>query len=121
MSGTVQGLKNITKAVELHKKVTAAGLRTGLMRAGLFLQRESQKIVPVDTGALRASANTRLEGTDKDLAVIVSYSQEYAIFVHENLESRHKPGKTAKYLEKPAREKRGAMEDIVIKAIKEAQ
>lgn len=32
-----------------------------LLQAGLFLQRESQKVVPVDTGHLRASAFTRLE------------------------------------------------------------
>lgn len=33
----------------------------GLLLAGLRLQREAQKRVPVDTGALRASAFTRLE------------------------------------------------------------
>jgi hypothetical protein len=32
-----------------------------LTMGGLFLQRESQLLVPVDTGALRASAFTRLE------------------------------------------------------------
>lgn len=43
------------------------GLRRGLtmaqalLRAGLFLQRESQKRVPVEYGTLRASAFTRLE------------------------------------------------------------
>lgn len=35
---------------------------TGLLLAGLRLQRESQLIVPVDTGALRNSAHTRLDG-----------------------------------------------------------
>ena len=37
-------------------------LVAALMTAGLKLQRASQKIVPVDTGALKASAFTRLEG-----------------------------------------------------------
>lgn len=32
-----------------------------LLRAGLLVQRESQLLVPVDTGALRASAFTELE------------------------------------------------------------
>jgi hypothetical protein len=36
-------------------------LAQGLVLGGLRLQRESQKIVPVDTGDLRASAFTRLE------------------------------------------------------------
>lgn len=35
-------------------------LAKALLKAGLFLQRESQKRVPIDTGALRASAFTRL-------------------------------------------------------------
>jgi hypothetical protein len=33
----------------------------GLLLGGLFLQRESQKIVPVDTGNLKASAFTRID------------------------------------------------------------
>lgn len=42
----------------LQKEITLA---QALLRGGLFLQRESQKVVPVDTGNLRASAFTRLE------------------------------------------------------------
>lgn len=34
--------------------------------------------------------------------VVVGYSAAYAVYVHENLESRHTVGE-AKYLEKPAR------------------
>lgn len=37
------------------------GMAQGLMLAGLRLQRESQKLVPVDTGALKNSAFTHLE------------------------------------------------------------
>ena len=36
-----------------------ARLQQALVLAGLFLQRESQKLVPVDTGNLKASAFTR--------------------------------------------------------------
>ena len=51
---------------QLRAEVTA-GMRAGigmlksLLRAGLLLQRESQRNVPVDTGNLRASAFTRVE------------------------------------------------------------
>lgn len=38
-----------------------ATLLQGLLIAGLRLQRESQKLVPVDTGALKNSAFTRVE------------------------------------------------------------
>ena len=40
-----------------HGQTTAQAL----LQAGLRLQRESQLLVPVDTGALKASAFTRLE------------------------------------------------------------
>lgn len=45
------------------KKVVANGgtLEQGLIIAGLKLQRESQKLVPVDTGALKNSAYTKKE------------------------------------------------------------
>lgn len=41
--------------------LTGATMATALLRAGLRLQRESQQLVPVDTGNLKASAFTRLE------------------------------------------------------------
>lgn len=116
---SVQGLSNVTAALKKSKTKATKGLRVGLFRAALFLQRESQKIVPVDTGALRASANTRMEGTAETPEAIVSYGQDYAVHVHENLEMRHKPGKVAKYLEKPALENKDKLRDIVMKAIKE--
>lgn len=46
----------VSKAME-----RGATLAQALLLAGLFLQRASQKLVPVDTGALKGSAFTRLE------------------------------------------------------------
>ena len=115
--GTVQGVKEIQRAFKARKRATARGLRRGLLTAGLFLQRESQKIVPVDTGNLRRSADTRAEGTGFDTAVIVSYGANYALWVHEQVQNRHAPGKSAKFLEKPLREKRGRMAAIVVEEV----
>lgn len=115
----VKGLAALEAKLKKNTDQIIKGLRKGLFRAGLFIQRESQKLVPVDTGALRASANTRIEGTGAESEVIVSYSTDYGVYVHENLEARHKPGKTAKYLETPLREKRQRLEKIVIEAIEE--
>jgi len=114
---SVQGTKSITRALEARRKATIKGLRKGLYQAGLFLQRESQKIVPIDTTDLKESADTRMEGTGRDVAVIVSYGTDYAVYVHEDLEARHKPGKQAKFLEQPFREKRERMREIVVEAI----
>jgi len=45
-------------------------LGKGLLTAGLALQRNSQQIVPVDTGFLRASAFTREEGSSNSIPII---------------------------------------------------
>jgi hypothetical protein len=88
-----------------------------LKQAGLFIQRESQKIVPVEFGLLKNSARTRSEGKGFDTAVIVSYGTSYAIYVHENLGARHKLGKSAKFLEIPIRTKQKEIIDIIMGAV----
>ena len=115
---SVQGVKKLTAALDLRRMKTVAGFRQGLMKAGLFLQRESQKIVPIKTSFLKASANTRMEGHGAKSVVTVSYSTEYAIYVHEDLEARHKPGKSAKFLEKPLHEKQNLMAEIIVEEVK---
>ena len=40
----------------------------------------------------------------KDVSVLVGYTQNYALFVHEDLEAHHPVGQ-AKFLEQPARER----------------
>lgn len=74
------------------------GLTLGLKKAGLFLQGESMRIVPVDKGNLRASAFTRSEGDNTpNVDVTVGYTANYAIFVHENLDAAHGAAFNAKY------------------------
>ena len=96
------------------KSSSAAGVERGLKRAGLFLQRESQLIVPVDTGNLKGGAFTRkVSGIGFDADVVVGYVADYAVYVHEDLQARHQPGKQAKYLEQPARQNRTAILKII--------
>lgn len=72
-----------------------------LYREAHAIFRASQRIVPVDKGFLRASGV--LEGPTNG-EVLIGYggpAASYAIYVHEDPEARHKPGKSYKYLEKP--------------------
>ena len=101
----VLGIKRVQAALRKHIIKSNRNLTIGLMRGGLFLQRESMKIVPVDKNVLRPSARTRKTGTATRPEVTVSYGTNYAVYVHEDLNARHKSGKSAKFLEKPAREK----------------
>jgi hypothetical protein len=51
-------IKDIVK----DEVIDGAKLEDALLKGGLFLQRESQRLCPVATGALRASAFTRPDG-----------------------------------------------------------
>lgn len=136
---------SITNAKRIRAKLTKqatkhiGGLQRGLMRAGLALQRESMKIVPVMTGNLRASAFTRPTGSGTKFEVQVGYTAKYALYVHEDLEAAHGsvfnakhaeriakakgrdkkiwfnrgPDQQAKFLEKPFREQRKRLAEIV--------
>ena len=134
----ITGIREMQQALAKTEKLTYKGLRTGLKRAGLLLQRESMKLVPIQTGNLRGSADTQMEGAGKQVAAVVFYSTDYAIFVHENLEAAHGaafnakyaeeiaaappnhpfyfkrgPKQQAKFLEQPLREMRGQLVQIV--------
>lgn len=93
----------ITKA-RAHREDLSGKVELGLKAVGLYFQRESQKLVPVDTGALRNSAFTRAEGSGFDTEISVGYTVNYAIYVHENLTAFHHVGQ-AKFLEEPIRTK----------------
>jgi hypothetical protein len=84
---------------ERRQAVTLTGVAT-------VVREEANKIVPVDTGQLQDSGRVLPPvgaGTPVS-SVTVRYGDEkayYALIVHEDLEMRHDPGKTAKFLEKP--------------------
>jgi len=110
----IKGMDKVLKKLSKSKAVTAAGVERGLKQAGLFLQAHSQRICPIDTGNLRGSAFTRNAGGRGFKAdIVVGYTANYAVYVHENLQARHKPPTQAKYLEQPAREKKDKIFRII--------
>ena len=57
-----QPAKTLPLGKIIHEVIKKGGtILQGLLTAGMRLQRESQKLVPVDTGNLKASAFTRKE------------------------------------------------------------
>jgi len=85
----VKGMDSLLKRMQQSQAAIGKKVEIGLKRAGLFLQAESQKIVPVHMGNLKASAFTRSEGSGFKTAVVVGYTAKYAVYVHENLEALH--------------------------------
>ena len=95
-------------------KMGVAG-RRGLLKAGLFLQRKSQKVVPWEFRILENSAGTKPIGEGWHTDVVVYYTASYAVYVHEITTNKHKPGRKAKFLEDPAREYRAEILKIIAK------
>lgn len=60
----------------------------------------SKRLVPVDTGALKGSGYTKVMSGPDGVEITLGYSQNYALYVHENMEAHHENGQ-AKYLEIP--------------------
>lgn len=109
----IEGAKAVRTNLKEFTKQEGQRFRRNLIRAGLFLQRESQQIVPIDTAALKNSAGTRPLGQGWKTDVVVFYTQAYAIYVHERTDIPHKPGKSAKFLTIPMREKRSVLLKII--------
>ncbi|WP_370420337.1 minor capsid protein [Streptomyces sp. QH1-20] len=78
---------------------TRAGAVRGLRLAAEHILAESRKIVPLEEGRLERSGTATVdEGT---LTAAVAYDTPYAARQHEQLNQRHSPGRSAKYLERP--------------------
>lgn len=100
----IRGLPALLRKLKDKAEDYEKGNERGLKRCAALLLRESMKIVPVDTGFLRRSGSWSMVGKGLTAKAMVGYSAAYSIFVHENLEARHKPGKSAKFLEQPYRD-----------------
>lgn len=101
---------------------------------------DSQNLVPVDTGALKASGKVKppkmeavtnvAMGTGgvtvaggRATVVEIEYGGPdvpYAVIVHEDLQMRHAPGKTAKFLSRPANLAIGLLNRLAREALQKA-
>lgn len=99
----LEGFIELTNKLNKSVSQISDTVQSALLDCGNDLQQKAVDITPIDTGALRASAFTEVDRQGKNPAVIVGFEEEYAIYVHENLEAHHDIGQ-AKFLEQPLRE-----------------
>lgn len=87
MTDAVEGLEDVL--ANLNREIDGIKGRTvaGLLAAGLLVEGESNRRVPVEYGNLRGSSYAR-RAQDDPRAVEVGYTANYAVFVHENLEQK---------------------------------
>jgi type VI protein secretion system component VasA len=103
---------------EVQRNLSAAirqiggGTARGVLKAGLFVQRESMLRTPVQYGKLRASAVTTSSTVNGSPITVIAYTAAYAPFVHEILTARHKIGQ-AKFLEAAVQENANRIVQII--------
>ena len=103
---SITGHSGIKIKLDLATKNMERGWKKGMQEAAEYLKKKSQEIVPVDAGVLYRSAFTTNWGTGFKTQFTVGYSAPYAVYVHEDLNMKHRPGKTAKFLEIPLNDPR---------------
>lgn len=91
------------------KTQSAAAL--GLLKGAEHLLAKSREVVPIEESTLSGSGATSLD--EPGLTAAVSYDTPYAARQHEELNWRHDPGRTAKYLERPLKEEKRTIEAII--------
>jgi hypothetical protein len=88
----VKGVQEVLNRLKNVDRRLAGRVESGLKKCGLHLLRESQKIVPVQTGILKSTGITRkVSGMGFSTDVVVSYGAGlnvephciYAVLVHE--------------------------------------
>lgn len=118
MSKHVFGVGPIIARLRKYYDATAKAVEEVTPKACELVKRESQKIVPVDKGDLHDSAFTYIEGKGFFTEGYVGYWRHYAIWVHENLENNHAPGKQAQFLVAPLRRLRPRILQMYANAIR---
>jgi hypothetical protein len=102
-----QSIRRFEKSLDKAEKDYEKKLEQGLVRGALFLLAKSQEVVPVDTGALKASGTIRQEGKGAKTIVFVVYTDSKAVIVHERIKGPrgkkvyHAEPTQAKFLERP--------------------
>lgn len=116
----VTGIQAVIRAIGKARKKDAIKIAEGLEKSGHVILRKSQKYVPVETGALKASGQVITTGRGMGARTTVVYGSQvafYALYVHEDLTKRHTAPTCAKYLERAVREVRGTIASIVARQI----
>lgn len=133
MGVKVLGVAALSRILRIKRKLTADAVERGVVKAGLFVQAESEEIVPVDTGAMRATAYTEKQGTGFKTEAHVGYGTDYAVFAHEiasyahgeafnikyaaeiaaGTEHARRPQEQYKFLEKPLQDNKATIVEIV--------
>ena len=107
ITARLTGVRALQKELKRQGRKAQKALARALLAEGEQIMAKSKRLVPVDTGALRASGHVQLPVIrGKNVKVTLGYggaAVPYAVFVHEK-QARHNAPTQNKYLEQPFNE-----------------
>lgn len=127
---TLSGLDKLNRIVQQGGDRALKAIGAGLYLEAQMAFNESQTLVPIDTGILRASGHiTSPKITPDSVEITIAYggpANSYAFIVHERIYAPsgkkvyHKPPTRAKYLETPVKRRSKGMSQRLSVYIKRA-
>lgn len=90
----IRGINESVSALNRIKDVDVINIRIGVEECAKALYAETQRLVPVEFGPLKASGQVIVEGTGLNAVMVVQYGGEtapYAWIVHQDITKKHKP------------------------------
>lgn len=105
------------QGAQVDAALQAAAAR-GLRLGAEHVLAESRKVVPIQESTLANSGATDVDAAS--MTASVSYNTPYAARQHEELDWRHDPGRTAKYLENPLNEQADATLELLAQEMRKA-
>lgn len=100
----ITGLPQLRRRMTAAEKAQRHAFGAALYREGSRILRESLRLVPVDTGRMRATGYVSPPTSKMFVGQVVEvgYGTDYAPRQHEDVSLRHRVGQ-AKFLEQPAK------------------
>lgn len=117
----ILGAEALTQVLAKAGDKAIPALKQALTEEAQLAFRESQRLVPVDTGTLRASGQVMTaKEVGNGVEIIMGYggaASAYAMRQHEDLSYKHREGKQAKYLEQPILARKEKLRANIVKRI----
>ena len=113
VTSRVMGVAASQKVLKRYGKEAERACNNAGRRAAEYLLKETIKVTPEDTGALRDSGRVHQQKTGPVVNYMVAFHTDYAIIVHEDLTLTHANGTYAKFLERTAKRVAPQMQRMV--------
>lgn len=111
---------NLTRKLDAARRDLPDAVTRARIEVSEDLLAKASDLIPVDEGTALASGGVDHRENESEVYFGAGLASEYIWPLHEDLEARHAPGKSAKFLSIPFAQNRDRYADYITDAAKEA-